>query len=313
MIQNFLVAIVAGAGSALMFASVASGAFIALFLFYLAPLPLLMAALGWGPGSALVGAALAGLAIGLQFGGPYLLAFCVIAAVPALWLGYLALLARPAPDNSEALIWYPVGRLLVWIAILAFATIAAALLTLGTDDESILALLAESLTKIIGTQRTANGDDLKPLADLLARIAPAATSIVAMLTLTLNLWLAGRIVLFSKRLRRPWPDLRTITLPAGALFLFILAFALSLTGGLVAMFAQIAAAALAIAFALGGLSTLHAISARWHGRLMWLIIAYALLFIIGWPIIAFTLLGLIDTMFDLRTRLQALHPPSPQI
>lgn len=313
MIQNLLVAIVAGAGSALMFASVASQAFIALFLFYLAPLPLLMAALGWGPASALIGAALAAIAIGSQFGGAYLLAFCVIVAVPALWLGYLTLLARPATDNSEALVWYPPARLLVWVAVLAFVMIAAALLTLGSDDEVIHASLTDALTKIIGSSRTANGDDIKPLVDLLARIAPAATGIVAMLTLTLNLWLAGRIVLFSGRLRRPWPDLRAIMLPAGALFLLILAFALSLTGGMVAMFSQIAAAALAMAFAFAGLSAFHAISLRWQGRAVWLVTAYALLFIFGWPIIAFTVLGLIDTMFDLRARLAAPPSSSPQI
>ena len=43
-----LIALAAGSASALMFASIVSGALIALLLFYLAPLPLMVAALGWG-------------------------------------------------------------------------------------------------------------------------------------------------------------------------------------------------------------------------------------------------------------------------
>src|ERR1700676_1510836 len=49
MIATVLIAIAAGSASALMFASIVSGALISLLLFYLAPLPLMVAALGWGP------------------------------------------------------------------------------------------------------------------------------------------------------------------------------------------------------------------------------------------------------------------------
>src|SRR6266567_4979075 len=59
-----LIALAAGAASALMFASIISGALISLVLFYLAPLPLMVAAIGWGP----LGAAIGGIAaaIGLS-------------------------------------------------------------------------------------------------------------------------------------------------------------------------------------------------------------------------------------------------------
>ena len=54
MMQIVLVGIGAGAAAALLFASVASGSILATLLFYLAPLPILIAALGWshlgGPG-----------------------------------------------------------------------------------------------------------------------------------------------------------------------------------------------------------------------------------------------------------------------
>ena len=63
MIGIFLIAIAAGCASALMFASITSGALISLLLFYLAPLPLMVAALGWGPLSAAIVVKVAKLAI----------------------------------------------------------------------------------------------------------------------------------------------------------------------------------------------------------------------------------------------------------
>ena len=44
----------------------------------------------------------------------------------------------------------------------------------------------------------------------LMTVAPAAAATVAMMTLTLNLWLAAKVTAISGRLRRPWPDLKTI-------------------------------------------------------------------------------------------------------
>ncbi len=55
MIVIALIGIAAGSASALMFASIISGALISLLLFYLAPLPLMVAALGWGPIAATTG------------------------------------------------------------------------------------------------------------------------------------------------------------------------------------------------------------------------------------------------------------------
>jgi hypothetical protein len=52
---TLFMAVAAGVTSALMFASIISGALISLLLCYLAPLPLLVAALGWGPFSAAAG------------------------------------------------------------------------------------------------------------------------------------------------------------------------------------------------------------------------------------------------------------------
>src|ERR1700675_3753835 len=107
MIALLLIAIAAGCASALMFASIVSGALISLLLFYLAPLPLMVAALGWGPLCATIAGISAAIGLGAIFGLPYCIAFAVTVALPAWWLGHLALLGRPvdhhaASGNGEA-------------------------------------------------------------------------------------------------------------------------------------------------------------------------------------------------------------------
>ncbi len=185
MIAILLVALAAGSASALMFASIISGALISLLLFYLAPLPLMVAALGWGPLCASIGGIAAATGLGAIFGLPYGLAFAVTVALPAWWLGHLALLGRPvswrtagngAAPRSE-LEWYPVGRLLLWIAGFAALTTLAALLTLGTDAETITGTLRRGLLRIIQIvqpREEASSGDIEQLIDALVTIAPAA-------------------------------------------------------------------------------------------------------------------------------------------
>src|SRR6478735_11376416 len=94
MIAMVLIALAAGSASALMFASIISGAPISLVLFYLAPLPLMVAAIGWGPLSAAIGGIAATIGLGALFGLPYCIAFAITVALPAWWLGHLVLLSR---------------------------------------------------------------------------------------------------------------------------------------------------------------------------------------------------------------------------
>ena len=102
MIAIILIALAAGSASALMFASIISGALISLVLFYLAPLPLMVAALGWGPLAATIGGIAAASGLGAIFGLPYCVAFALTVALPAWWLGHLALLGRPVANAAPA-------------------------------------------------------------------------------------------------------------------------------------------------------------------------------------------------------------------
>jgi hypothetical protein len=319
MITSLLIALAAGCASALMFASIISGALISLLLFYLAPLPLMVAALGWGPAGAAIGGIVAGTGLGAIFGMPYLMAFVLTVAIPAWWLGHLALLGRPVPaassGNGAAAIaptmeWYPVGRILIWCAGFAVLTTLAALLTLGTDGTTISSTLRRGLLRMIGPRNSTPADgDVDALIDALAMIAPAAAAIVAIMTLTLNLWLAAKITATSGRLHRPWPELKTAALPPMTLAALSVAIALCFAGGLLAIIAQIVSAALLMAYALTGFAALHTLTLGIKNRVLVLCCTYAVVLVFGWPILAMVGLGLADAFFGFRQRYQRGRPP----
>ncbi|MBN8959692.1 MAG: hypothetical protein J0H71_01065 [Rhizobiales bacterium] len=315
MMIGLLIAIAAGCASALMFASISSGALISLLLFYLAPLPLMLAAIGWGPAGAAIGGVLAGGTLGLIFSLPYLVAFLLAVALPAWWLGRLVLLGRPVAGGAaagaaapiDAVEWYPVGRLLLWIAGFAALTTMSALFTLGTDSETIAAGLRHGLGRIL--QMPSAPTESTQIIDALAAIAPAAATIIAMTTLTLNVWLAAYVTSASGRLRRPWPALRDVNMPPMTLVALFVALAMCFTGGLVALLAQIATAALMLGYALTGFAVLHTITLGIKSRGVLLSFAYALVLVFGWPVIAMIALGIIDAFFGIRQRYLQRRPP----
>ena len=133
MIATLSIALAAGLASALMFASITSGALISLLLVNLAPLPLMVVGLAWGELGAAVGGTAATAVIASLFSLRFGFAFVMANALPAWWLTHLVLLARPlpmdeaAPDPDKALEWHPVGRILLWIVVFAAIITAATL------------------------------------------------------------------------------------------------------------------------------------------------------------------------------------------
>ena len=323
MITIVLIAIAAGCASALMFASFMSGALLSLLLVYFAPLPLMVAALGWGPLAATIGGIMAATALGAFFGLSFCIVFAVMVALPAWWLGHLALLGRPvanaAPSGNgaapatPAVEWYPIGRLLLWIAVSAFLITMATLLTMGTDAATITDTMRARLLRLLGSNFTASSDEIGQRIDALVMIIPAGLSNSIMIMLTLNLLLAAKITATSGRLHRPWPVLKSTELPPMTLAALSAAVAFCFTGGLAAMFAQTITVALLMAYALTGLAVLHTLTLGLKSRALWLSCAYAVLVVsAGWLVLTMMILGLADAIFGLRRRyLRGRPPPLP--
>ncbi len=316
MIGIIAIAIIAGSASALMFASIISGALVSLVLLYLAPLPLMVSALSWGPLCASIGGIVAATGLGAIFGLPYCISFALMVAVPAWWLGHLAMLGRVATapadmsGTADQIVWYPVGRILLWIAGFAALTTIAALLTLGTEASAITDALRQFLLRLTMLRGSAPVSDAEQwIIDALVNIAPPMAAMIAMPTLAINLWLAGKITATSGRLHRPWPDLMSVTLPPMTLVALCLAMAFCFTGGLPAILARIITASLMMAYALTGFAVLHTVTLTLRSRAFWLAASYVIVVMFTWPIAALVLLGLADAIFGVRERFLRSRPP----
>lgn len=310
MMQFGLVGIGAGAAAALLFASVTSGSLLAVVLFYLAPLPIMIAGLGWSHWAALLAALVGSLAVVAIFGGVFFFAFVAGIGAPAWWLCYLSSLARPVPATADggpaALEWYPPGRLVLWAALLGALVVIVAVPNFGFDADSFRTALAAALSRMIEIEPgAANSPNTKRLIDFLVTIVPPAAAVIATVTGIVNLWLAGRIVTFSGRLTRPWPDLTAMTLPPLAAAGLCAAVLLSFTGGMVAILASVVTATLIMAYGVLGFAVLHAITRGQASRPFLLGGIYAAVVVFGWPVLMLALLGLVETFFGLRARAAA--------
>ncbi len=177
---------------------------------------------------------------------------------------------------------------------------------------TITGALRSGLLLILGPRDAEGSGEIEQVVDALVIIAPAAAAIVAMMTLTLNLWLAAKITVTSGRLQRPWPDLRSTALPPLTLAALSAAIAFCFAGGLVAMLAQIVTMALMMAYALTGFAVLHTLTLALKSRALWLGCTYTIVALFVWPVIAMVILGVADAIFGLRQRyLQRRPPPLP--
>jgi AcrR family transcriptional regulator len=219
-----------------------------------------------------------------------------------------------APATVE---WYPLGRLVLWSAIIGTLIVVVAIPNFGTDKESFQAGLRSAFEHAIQSQAApdlragSGGHDFERLIDLLVLAIPPAAAVLATLVNVFNLWLAARIVKVSGRLRRPWPDLAELQLPGYAAGVLAAAIAGAFLPGLIGLLASVLAASVLMAYAIQGFAVLHAITRNLGSRGVALGGAYATVIVFGWPVLGMSLLGLADAFFNVRARVAAKRgPPS---
>lgn len=312
--------LIIGAGSGLvsaaLFASAATATALAGVLFYLAPLPLCLAGLGWGGMAALVSAITGTIVIAASLGPATAAIFAVSIAAPMALLTHLALLSRPlaTPQGqvTQTVEWYPAGRLVGWAAIMAGLLAAILVLIVGYDQDSykemIRQMLEHSALKELDRDGTLFTEEtIASMSAMIARALPAAFAIV-WLTITLfNLWMAGLIVDASGRALRPWPDLHALELPNALVPIFAAALLASFMPGLPGLVATGFAGALLFAFVLQGLAVIHVYSRGVPFRALLLAAVYLGILLLGWVAIAVAIVGLGEPVFRLRERGQ---PPT---
>jgi hypothetical protein len=215
--------------------------------------------------------------------------------------------------------WYPVGRLVLWSAIIGTLIVMAAVPQFGLDQHSFQAGLKRAFESFL--QREASGGATTPseapslpdqqFVDLLVLAVPPLAAFVTTFTLAFNLWCGGSIVRVSGRLKRPWPNIPDMAFPRFAPILIASAIACSFLPGLLGIASGIFAASLLMAYALLGFAILHAITRDMRSRGFVLGGTYAAVVVFGWPVLIMTVLGLVDAALNLRSRFGLGRGPPP--
>jgi len=323
MMQIVLIGLGAAAASALLFASISSGTALSFALANFAQLPIMIAAVGWTHLAGLAALLFASAGLAIVFGGWIAFAFFIGIGLPAWWIGYLALLARPSAGADPAAIeWYPIGRIVVWTAIIAAAVVIVSMMRYGLDATLMQAGLRRELERALrflsgasaqGPLQFPGVKDPDRLLDVLVLILPPLKAPVFTMTSLLNLWLAGLVVKVSGRLRRPWPAIAQMSFPPFAPAVLAVAVVANFMPDLVGLVGGVLAASLLLAYALLGFAVLHAVTAGVGGRAFMLTGLYATVVLFGWPLVVMSLVGLIETMVALRARFAArrARPAAP--
>ncbi len=295
---RFPVAFGSGLATALLFlAARQQGAFAALMLASLAPLPIMIATLGFGHltglGAAMAApvtiAAFVSAANAAAFSTKVLLAaglngliFAVALSLPVWGLAWLATTGQsqvflpwlrgflhsavPEPiEKPTAQLRYPFGDMLLAIAIIAVFIVSIVLVIWVTHQGSYTAALASAaahvepmIIEMIGPRDLPKTLDLMTLAKLVIELMPAVAACLITFALTANLWLAGRVVELSHRLAYPWPDIpHNLRVPRILALVLAVCCGLAFLHGLPGAVARTAAASLGILFVLQGLAVVH--------------------------------------------------------
>lgn len=313
--RSTLIGIAAGLVTAVVFLSATTGPHaMRVLLYLLTPLPLFLAGLSQGWTAALAGGIAGSLAIAAITTPAVGTVFAASEAVPVVVLTYLTMLSRPASgpgpdvDTSSGLEWYPIGRVVIWAALLSAAMSLVAMVMLGPDLETLRATvrkLVEEWLKL-WLQATGAGKDLTDadkdnLADVGMYVLPGAVALSWMISALLNLWLAGRITLASGLLARPWPDIAAMQYPRFAPLLLAGASFATLLTGYPALLASALAGAFYLAYVLMGLAVVHYVTRgqSWRPFALWALYAVLLVFNTGVSLLV-ALVGLADGFVSIR-------------
>lgn len=310
-------AIGAGFVSVLLTISVASGSLLGLPLAYLAPLPVFLIGLNLGYTAAGIAALTGGVTLALLLSPAMGAIYFASTGLAPLLLCRQALLWRD--DSAGQPVWYPAGRLLVWLSGLAAVYFVAALLYYAGADGGLSGALESNLLATaheLEQQATGeNADFYKTAAESLrnsaadgAKILPGTLALSWMAYIMLNGVLAQSLLARSGRNFRPTPKYSTMGLPRTLSYVTTAALIFSFAPGDLGFAAGTLAAIVIWPYFVLGVIVVHVISRRLSARFMVLAAFYMFLLGLGWPAAVVAGLGLMDQWMGLRQRYGG--PPS---
>ncbi|PHP68255.1 hypothetical protein CSC94_06280 [Zhengella mangrovi] len=290
--------ILAGLATAALSAAMSGGM---AFLFMLSPLPLMLAALGFGAISGLAAALTTVVVVGAMAG---LIGAAVVAAiivVPSVLAAQLANLARPAEEvggPAGKLVWFPLADILFYTGLAIAAGFIVTGIIHGYGDAfgtELTARLMEAMQQA-DPQMQLTSDQMSELAAMMTALLPAQLPFVWMCVLVANLYTALALANRAGQLKRPhdaWP--MALRMPRAALPVFAVAMLLTLASGGLGHIGSAVSGAMAAGFMMAGFAMLHerSMGKPWRPAALGAAYLAALFFI---PVLLiFAMAGLTDT------------------
>jgi hypothetical protein len=298
----------------------------ALVLFFLSPLPVAIAGLGWGWMPAAVAAAFGCLLVAVLGTGRAAAFYGLTLGLPIAVMSYLVMLNRPHTRDdgapSATLEWYPVGHVLAWAALWAGCLAGISLFATAGDIEGLRNELRGKLESFLAGGGVLPGmpghgleaAELNVFVELMVITFALATVVFWMSIAILNLWLAGHVTRISRQLQRPWPDLTGIELPRRLPVAFVAAVAATFLPGLFPLVASGFAFAILFAYMLIGLAIAHRLTRGVAARPLVLAAVYASLVVLfPFSNLLLALAGIAEPFSPLRRPPPPPTPPFGQI
>ncbi len=309
--QNFGVSILGGVAAAVIFAVVSRGGLGALMMALVAPLPIMIVAMGFGVVHGATTALLATVILSFWPHPVIGMIYAMLVALPAWTAAYAA---SGAPRSRRDVIQsnHAAWGVLAPAAIVATAVVAwiiVSTINFGSFDAALSEIQARvflALEELAKRQDIQGKFDAKELSGHIARAIPAAVASYAVLIHAANLWLGARIAQGSQLLTRPWPDIANeLRFPRIVGGVFASGMALSFFDGPSGAIGLVLTSVTGLLMAFQGLAVIHVYLRGSKSSVLTLSIIYFVLGLLGWPLVIFTLLGLADLVFNYRGRFAA--------
>ena len=303
------ISIVAGLTAALAFLAAGNGGLISFLLANFAPLPLMIAAMGWTVSTGLLASLFAGLIVFTLTDGQGAVEFLSLVAFPAV--GLAALAQRKSKNGT----YYPIGRLLSWIGWVAVFTTMTEIALWSSEHGGYSAAsgeLAQNFVPILqdifaSGLKLPNSIEIDDVAAAFAQAVPFFSVIISTLLLVANMWCAARAVQVSGRLVRPFPQLpEAVRLPRHILVIFGLGCAGLLIAGQIQspsleVSSGMIVAGMSVLFALQGMAVLHSVTRNLPFRGLLLTFIYCGIIVLSlWPLMIAAVVGFADSLVSLR-------------
>ena len=317
MFNAIIIAVMAGLASALLAAAAASGVGIGLIFAIIAPLPLMIVAIGWNPLLAVLGGALTSAALILLFRGSTGVVFGFLVTLPAFLAGFV--LWRNSNARAEQSAPTLQSRDLIGLLCLGAALYAAAITLIGALSVSFdYATLQQHLLRqselvyrfMMGLAADTplpqvGGQSAQVFINAYAEAVAPLTAAMLALIYIINIWLASKIVMKSNRLPVAWEPVATMRLPKFLLPVLVVSLLGGMLPGYLGFTLELVGFATAIAVAALGYAAVHDVTKGTSARFLILTVLWTLTIIFGIPALVMLAAGIAEIAFGWREKVIA--------